>query len=98
MSQDFMKKNDATFERIVSETTQGETIGENIQAMKDALKQAMGHPSAAAPSDSVPATTEWEFSREVRWHESTGRRPLILRAHTQADLDALERQVLYGNQ
>jgi hypothetical protein len=74
--------------------TQGDqSIESAVQAMKDVLHSTPVPQPSADPS--LPATG-FEFSKEVRWAESTGRRPMILRAHTQADLDALERQVLYG--
>jgi hypothetical protein len=41
---------------------------------------------------SLPANG-YVFEKEIRWAESTGKRPVIIRANSQADLDALERQV-----
>jgi hypothetical protein len=39
------------------------------------------------------AASSYKYEREVRFAESTGKRTLVLRANSQADLDALERQV-----
>jgi hypothetical protein len=44
------------------------------------------------PDVSLPANG-YAFEREVRFHPESGKRTLVLRANSQADLDALERQV-----
>ena len=44
------------------------------------------------PSASL-AVSSYKYEREVRFAESTGKRALVLRANSQADLDALEKQV-----
>jgi hypothetical protein len=48
------------------------------------------------PSVSLPAASSggFEFEREVRFAESTGKRTLVIRAHTLEDLNALEKQVV----
>src|SRR6266700_2314810 len=43
------------------------------------------------PDASLPANG-YKYEREVRFAESTGKRTLVLRANSQADLDALEVQ------
>jgi len=44
------------------------------------------------PDATLPANG-YKFEREVRFAESTGKRALVLRANSQADLNALEKQV-----
>ena len=44
------------------------------------------------PEASLPANN-YAFEREVRFHPESGKRTLVLRANSQADLDALEKQV-----
>lgn len=97
MSQDAINRTHA-FDQLAIEASQGATIGENIEAMKAALRQAMAsNPSAAAPSDaSVPAAHQFKYERELKFHPESGRRNLVLRADTEADLDALEHSILYG--
>jgi hypothetical protein len=46
--------------------------------------QAEGSPLAAS---------QYRYEKEIYFAESTGKRPLVIRATNQADLDALERQV-----
>jgi hypothetical protein len=86
------------FDKIIEDASQGETIGENYERMKESFHAAMAaNPSAAAPSDSsVPAAYQFKYEREVRFHPESGRRTLVLRADSEADLDALERSILYG--
>jgi hypothetical protein len=86
------------FDKVVMDASQGETIGENYERLKAALHLAAASAPPAATNDSSLPASEWEFSKEVHWAESTGRRPVILRAHTAEDLQALENQVLYGRQ
>jgi hypothetical protein len=51
-------------------------------------------PDLANSGSSLPDSTSDGFlTREVRWHESTGKKTLIIRARTLAELDELERQV-----
>jgi hypothetical protein len=96
MSQDAIIRTNA-FDKLAIEASQGENIGENIRAMKEAIAAAMAaNPSAASGDSSVPAAHQFKYEREVRWHESTGRRPMVIRADTIEDLNALERQVTGG--
>jgi hypothetical protein len=53
-----------------------------------------GQPGSAMPADVAPQ--EWPFTKSIRWADSVGRKPIVIRAQTQEDLDLLERQVLYG--
>jgi hypothetical protein len=80
-------------DKLLLDASQGETLGQNYEAMKEAFHNAQ---PLALPSDSPLPATEWEFSEEIRWAESTGRRPVILRAHTAEDLEQLKNQILYG--
>jgi len=43
------------------------------------------------PNVSVPAN--FKFEREIHFAQSTGKRSLVIRANSQTDLDALEKQV-----
>jgi hypothetical protein len=95
MASDFIQPNNPELDKLVAEATSGEDIGSAFQAMKDALHQA-GSSAQPAPDASMPATTEWEYSEEIRWADSLNRRPLILRAHTAEDLERLKSQILYG--
>jgi hypothetical protein len=83
-------------DQIVHDATQGETIGENYERMKESLRAAMAaNPLAAAPSDSsVPAAHQFKYERELKFHPESGRRTLVLRADSESDLDALEHQIL----
>jgi hypothetical protein len=84
------------FDRIIETASQGETIGQNFEAMKAALHLAMAaNPSAATQESSFP-DDPMPFTKEIHWAESAGRRPMRIRATSQADLDALESQILYG--
>ncbi len=55
--------------------------------------QAAGLPVPEA-QPGTPATSGFKFEREVRFHPESGKRTLVIRANTQADLDALEAQIL----
>jgi hypothetical protein len=92
MSEDGILRTNELDKALMDATQGDQSIESAVQAMKDVLHSAPPQPAANATR---PAS-EWEFTKEIRWAESTGRRPMILRAHSQADLDALERQVLYG--
>jgi hypothetical protein len=47
-----------------------------------------------APESPLAATgSGFKYEKIVRWAESTGKRPLVIRANTLEDLEALERQV-----
>ena len=47
---------------------------------------------------SLPAYGGLAFQKEIRWAESTGRRPLIIKAATPELLQELENDILYGGQ
>ena len=84
------------------------TTATSFEEMMHALHEATGIPDASsdpfnsrpssvtAAESALPAASGFEFEREIKFHESTGKRNLVIRAHTEADLDALERQILYG--
>jgi hypothetical protein len=90
MATDGILKTNA-LDKAILDATQGQTIGENYEAMRAALHAAVAPPTNESSPPAAP--TEWEFSKEIYWHESTGRRPLVIKAHTAEDLAALERQV-----
>jgi hypothetical protein len=54
---------------------------------KEAENAVPANPSGAS------ATSNFTFEREVRFAESTGRRSMVIRANSIADLDALENLV-----
>jgi hypothetical protein len=97
MSNDGINRTNA-FDKLVLEATSGETLGENMERMKAALHASMGDAPQQQPTQasSMPVSQTFACSREIHWHESTGRRPMTIRANTEADLDALENQILYG--
>jgi hypothetical protein len=96
MSSDgILRTND--FDKVATDASQGETIGENYERMKAALHLAAASaPPASTNDSSMPAVHQFKFEREIRWADSTGRRPLMIRADSEADLDALEQSILYG--
>jgi hypothetical protein len=53
----------------------------------------MATPSPAPESPSAATGSGFKYEKIVRWAESTGKRPLVIRANTLEDLAALERQV-----
>jgi len=79
------------FDKLVLDATAGATIGENYQAMLDALHSAGAQSQQS--NESMPAAHDYKFEKTIRWAESTGKRPMVLRAMTQEDLDLLERQI-----
>jgi hypothetical protein len=94
VSENFIQpNNNPELDKLVFEATSGEDIGANFQALKEMLHQ---QPTPAIGDSPVPAAANWEFSEEIRWAESTGRRPVIVRAHTAEDLEQLKNQMLYG--
>ena len=50
----------------------------------------------AVTDQSMPANGGYRCERTIRFHESTGRRALVIKGNSQADLDALEHEILYG--
>lgn len=50
--------------------------------------------AAAPPPDQALAASGYKFERTIRFHESTGRRALVIRGNSEADLNALESQIL----
>ena len=62
--------------------------------------RTLAHKAAGLPMSETqpgtPAVSSFKFEREIRFHPESGKRPLIIRGNTQADLDALERQIVGG--
>jgi hypothetical protein len=50
-------------------------------------------PSPAPESPLAATGSGFKYEKLIRWAESTGKRPLVIRANTLEDLEALERQV-----
>jgi len=103
MANDFIRPSTPQLEKIVNDALgQDEHIGNAYDRMKAELHaslhmvspQAQAEAAATAQALPIPAApTTWAFTKEIRWADSTGRRPLVIRATSQADLDALEAQV-----
>ena len=66
---------------------QGQIVRSRDDAFNNHLVIRQPEPDATLPANG------YKFEREVRFAESTGKRALVLRANSQADLDALEKQV-----
>ena len=93
MAENFILPPNQKLDAIVNAAADGKYGA--FEEMRERLKQAVqGDVQASMPV--APQPTEWKFTKEIRWAESTGKRPVVIRAMTQDDLDALERQVLYG--
>lgn len=60
-----------------------ETLGYGIRLL----------PGQQAEPNVPLAASQYRYEKEIRFAESTGKRTLIIRANSQADLDSLERQV-----
>jgi len=65
----------------------------NFEDIRTLAHQAAGLPMPEA-QPGTPAASSFKFEREVRFHPESGKRNLVIRANTQADLDALEHQIL----
>lgn len=104
---EFMKGS-ANIDKVVLDATTGQNASfENLrESLKAALvnegrierdRETLGYAVRALPgqqtSDVPLSAPPYAFEKEVRWAESTGRRPLLLRANSQAELDELERQI-----
>ena len=85
--------NDPALEKIVRECTDPTELQNRIAE----YYQRQGY-AAPPASNSLPATSAssggFEFEREIKFAESTGRRTLVIRAHTLEELNALEAQIL----
>lgn len=88
---------------VIKHATDGETIGENMQRLKDELHrhlnmispQAQAEAADDAQRAAMPApATKFTHERELKFAPESGRRSLILRAMSEADLDALEASIL----
>ena len=44
--------------------------------------------------DAPPSASTFRFEKEIRFHPESGKRTLLIHANSQADLDALEAQIL----
>jgi hypothetical protein len=82
---------DPTLEKIVRECTDPSELQNRIAE----YYQRTGY-AAPPASNNVPAASSggFEFEREIKFAESTGRRTLVIRAHSVEELNALEHQVL----
>ncbi len=75
--------------------SQGASISENVEAMRQILHDAP--PVVQAPTDSsMPAAHQFKLEREIKFAPSSGRRTLVIRADNERDLQALEDSILYG--
>jgi hypothetical protein len=84
--------NDPVLEKIARECTDPTELQNRIRE----YYQRQGFASSPA-SNSLPtasASGEFEFVKEIRFAESTGKRTLVISAHTAEDLATLEAQVL----
>jgi len=64
-----------------------------FEDVRELAHRAAGLPMPEA-QPGTPAVSSFKFEREVRFHPESGKRNLVIRANTQADLDALEHQIL----
>jgi hypothetical protein len=107
MSEDAFLKLTPEMKRIIEDATNPEAMRQAMKAelertgMIKPIERGSHYgatllraPELANSGSSLPASDSDGFlTREVRWHESTGKRTLIIRARTLAELDELERQV-----
>lgn len=99
------------YERQVAECTSAEDLKELTKRFLEATGvisrsdergrdgngvQLLPHAPTPNPSGGT-RSSGGVWSKEIRWAESTGRRPVVIRADTEAELQALENQILYGS-
>jgi hypothetical protein len=100
MPQDFIMKSNPELDKAVSQSTSHVELRERLLAAmanqglvsRDregvrATGQPQSDPVASSSGQAYP------FEKEIHFHPSTGKRSLVIRATTLADLMALERQV-----
>jgi hypothetical protein len=108
MSQDFVRPASPAWDKIADESTNVEELRERMKAKlvadgfvvrergyeigSDVLTHEAENAAPANPSGASIASN-FKFEREVRFAEFTGRRSMVIRANTLADLDALENLV-----
>jgi hypothetical protein len=99
---DIFLRSDAALDAAISECTDAERIREITKAHFAALgviSRERGNDWGARvigqqPAQTVPLTASgYRYEREVKFHESTGRRTLFIRANTLEELNELEQQV-----
>jgi hypothetical protein len=85
---------DPALEKIVRECVDPS----ELQSRLAEYYQRRGYEAPPPASNHMPAASSasggFEFEREIKFAPSTGRRTLVIRAHTLEDLDALEHQIL----
>ena len=59
--------------------------------------RVLRQPERTPDASSLPAADGMPFTKTIRWAESTGRRPLVIRAATAELLQELENEILYGH-
>ena len=93
MAENFILPPNQKLDEIVNAAADGRYGG--YEEMRERLKMAVqGEVQASMPV--APPPTDWKYEKHIQWAESTGKRPVTIRAMSQEDLDTLERQVLYG--
>jgi hypothetical protein len=95
MSNDY--KPDATPNpELAAALEQAQSVQEVIEITARVLAQQGQRQRGIAPElDDNPINKNgYLYAKELRFSEASGKKPLILRANTVEDLDALERQIL----
>lgn len=95
MAENFILPPNQKLDAIVNTAADGKYGA--YEEMRERLKMAVQSEQASTVPADAPPPTEWKYEKQIRWAESTGKRPVTIRAMSQEDLDALERQVLYGH-
>jgi hypothetical protein len=103
MSDDFVMKSNPKLDEVINNATNVEEMREAMLAtlaaqgtiVRDRTDAYNTRVIAPRESQSAPApTSQFKFEKEIRFHPESGKRTLVIRANTQEDLVALERQIL----
>jgi hypothetical protein len=68
--------------------------GHIVRVREDEFDIRRGPGAAEAQSAPSLPVSGYKFERTIRFHESTGKRALVIRADTKEQLDALEHQIV----
>ena len=108
MANSFFSEPNPTLDKVVREATTFEAMrdelhkAQNMASLEETIVNSGYRPAPVDQTAPLPANSagvsspEWKFEKHIQWAESTGKKPITIKAQTQEDLDALERQVLYG--